>query len=110
MAAQRILLKHPSGKTAEIKLGFSWAACLLGPMWALVKKLWLHFFVLLIVIIPLNVLAEYAEHINNFSLNLISLLSFIAYMYICGRYAGSWLHAALLKRGYLPISTEKPNA
>ena len=110
MATQRVLLKHPNGKTAEIKMGFSWAACLLGPLWAIVKKLWLLFFVLVIVIIPLNLFADYAEHINSLPLSLISLLTFIAYMYICGRFASSWLHATLLKRGYLPVTTEESNA
>jgi hypothetical protein len=110
MATQRILLKHPSGKTAEIKMGFSWPACLLGPLWALVKRLWLHLFILIAAIIPLNVLSDYAEHIKSLPLNLISLLLFIAYMYICGRFASSWLHAGLLKRGYLPVISQEPNA
>ena len=110
MATQRILLKHPSGKAAEIKKGFSWPACFLGPLWALVKRLWLLFFVLVAVIVPINIFADYADHIKSLPLIFTSLLLFIAYMYICGRYANGWLHAALLKRGYLPVISEEPNA
>lgn len=58
MTTQKLQLKHPSGKTVEIKMGFYWSAFLLGPLWALVKTLWLHFFVLLFVLILINGAAE----------------------------------------------------
>ena len=39
---ERIYLRHPvRDETVEVKTGFSWAAFLLGFVWALMKRMWL---------------------------------------------------------------------
>ncbi|WP_047515933.1 MULTISPECIES: DUF2628 domain-containing protein [unclassified Methylophilus] len=110
MAKQLIIFRHPSGKVAKVTLGFSWLAFLLGPFWFLVKKMWVHFFVLLIVSLLLYLFSEYAEHIKSTSISLISSITLIAYAFVCGRYGNHWLQSSLLKRGYSPVMDQTVNA
>ncbi|MFD1122146.1 DUF2628 domain-containing protein [Methylophilus flavus] len=110
MVEQKVILKHPSGPVVEVKLGFSWVAFFLGPLWALIKAMWIHFFILLILLLLLNVFADYSEHLKSTPLSFISFFLFVAYMYVCGRYGNFWFHASLLNDGYLPIAEEHNNA
>lgn len=103
MTAKAIVFTHPSGKAAHVKLGFCWPAFLLGPAWALLKRLWLHLVALIAVLLPIVYLDGYAEHTRSLILNLIALALYIGYMVVCGRYGNYWLRSALIKKGYRAV-------
>ena len=79
-------------------------------MWALVKRLWLHMFVLLAIGAVLDIADTYAEHLGNKPLMMLSTIFFFIYMYVCGRYGNAWLHSTLLKRGYQPVQDDAESA
>jgi hypothetical protein len=95
-----LVMRHPTKGTATIPLGFSWPAFLLGPLWALAKRLWLVFALLLLGLIAITVLDLYAETRLNIALILFVLVLSMAYMYVCGKYGNAWWRWTLEKRGY----------
>lgn len=48
------IYKHPSGKLEAVKVGWSWPAFFFNFIWALIKKLWLVAFALIILHIVLG--------------------------------------------------------
>ncbi|WP_034380749.1 DUF2628 domain-containing protein [Herbaspirillum sp. CF444] len=99
-----IVLMHPSRKVAHVKVGFSWPAFLLGPLWAFVKRLWWHFLALILVLKMVNFATYYALSTESlFSLFLDIGIS-LTYMLVCGIYGNRWLMKALLKRGYVVVN------
>jgi hypothetical protein len=67
-------MRHPSGDTQQFTLGFSWGACILGPFWALYRRLWEV---------------------------LVTLVLYLAYMINCGVYGSRWRKWTLERRGYV---------
>ena len=110
MKAKTLVLVHPSRRTVAVKHGFSWPAFFLGPLWALVKRLWLHFGLLLAALLPIIVVDEYAEHLHSPMLGFVAMTLYLAYMLICGYFGNRWLRATLRKRGYAVSPTTMDDA
>ena len=98
-----VVLIHPSGKVAHVKVGFSWPAFLLGPLWALVKRLWWHFAALMLVFALINFITDSALSANSLFSTLLALGMSLTYMVICGVQGNTWLMKALMKRGYRDV-------
>lgn len=96
-----LTLIHPSGKVAQVKVGFSWPAFFLGPLWAIVKRLWLHFLILIMVAQALNFFMDHALSQDNLPSALLSIAMSLSYPFACGFYGNRWLLKTLLKRGYV---------
>lgn len=96
--------QHPSGKIKIIDVGFCWPACIFGPLWALVNKIWDAFFNLLAISVLLNFYLSYAEAQKSVWLVLIGLVMSLSVWYICGKIGNSWHMMHLEKRGYVRIS------
>ena len=99
-----IVLMHPSRKVAQVKVGFSWPAFLLGPLWAFVKRLWWHFFALILVLKMTNFVTDYALSSKSLLSIFLDLGISLTYMGICGVYGNRWLMKTLLKRGYVVVN------
>ena len=100
-------MRHPTRGTVEIPLGFSWPALVLGPLWALVKRLWMVFLLLVLGLVAITIVQLYAETSLNVTLILISLALSAVYMYACGKYGNAWWRWTLEQRGYQVAASEK---
>jgi hypothetical protein len=101
-----LLLQHPTRGTAHVSLGFSWAALLLGPIWAIAKRLWLVLALLIVTAMPLYLVHLYAEEKRSITLTAVDLVLCLVYAYICGRYGNSWWRWTLERRGFHLVREE----
>jgi hypothetical protein len=98
---RRQFLRHPNGKTAIVGVGFSWAAFIFGPLWALVKRQWLLFILLILLLVPINLALDLAEQAKNGAAMIAGLVLLLGYMFICGLYGNRWQKRFLERRGYI---------
>lgn len=96
---------HPSKKAAHVNVGFSWPAFFLGPLWALIKRLWWHFLVLLLVLTMTNFVTDYVISSKSLLSIFLDLGITLIYMLVCGIYGNRWLMNTLLKRGYIVVNS-----
>lgn len=101
----RILLKHANGRSVFVRVGFSWAAFIFGPLWALAKRQWLLFLMLTLTLIPLNLILDIAESTKNLSFVVFGYVLVIGYMIVCGVYGNRWLKRSLERKGYVNESS-----
>lgn len=96
---ERIYLQHPAGdETIAVSTGFSWAACLLGFIWALMKKLWLLAALMLGADLLISLVGLAGTTADVFSLFLS-----IAFAIYCGMNANEWHRRALERKGYVVV-------
>ena len=107
MPSNTIVLMNPSGKVAHVKIGFCWPAFLLGPLWALVKRMWLHSVLLIVAMLPISYLEGYSEHTGSMPMAILTIGLTVVYMVVCGRYFNQWRRSTLYKRGYRPTESGK---
>jgi hypothetical protein len=89
----------------RIKNGFSWPACLFGPLWAFVKRAWLLGFLLLIPVILLRIVEEVVYRSGTGTAGALFVLMFyLVYMYNVGRRGNAWLTSALRRKGYTEVT------
>jgi hypothetical protein len=90
-----LLVFHQAENMRFIKEGFSWAAFLFGPLWALAHLKWLTFGLMLCAI-SFIIALEYLGAISPEQGTIIMLgLAFIA-----GFEGNNWLKAGLVRRGW----------
>ncbi|MDE1181133.1 DUF2628 domain-containing protein [Paraburkholderia sp.] len=95
----RIFLKHPSrDETIAVATGFSWAACLLGFVWALMKRMWLLAALLLVADLLIGFIGLAGE-----SADIASLVLSILFAAFCGMNGNRWHRQALERQGYVPV-------
>ena len=102
-----LVLQHPTKGTAQVPLGFSWAALLLGPLWAMAKRLWFVSALLVLVAIPIVVIDLYSEAEQSIPLMGLASVLGIAYMLVCGKFASSWWRWTLERRGYQLVREDR---
>jgi uncharacterized protein DUF2628 len=102
-----VRMRHPAKGTVEVPMGFSWPALLLGPLWAIVKRLWLVFLLLVLALVPIAFVDLYSEANRNIALTVVALVLYIVYMYVCGRYGNDWWRWTLTRRGFVRV--EEPH-
>ena len=96
----RIYLQHPtSDETVAVNTGFSWAAFLLGFVWALMKRLWL----LALLMLATNLLIGLIGFAGP-TADVISLILSVAFAAYCGMNANKWHRSALERKGYVVLS------
>lgn len=100
-------MQHPAKGIVEVPLGFSWPALLLGPMWAIVKRLWLVFGFLLLALILITFVDLYSKASHSIALTVVPLVFYIAYMYVCGKYANAWWRWTLERRGFQLVREQR---
>ncbi|RQZ05378.1 DUF2628 domain-containing protein [Burkholderia sp. Bp9031] len=94
--SKRIYLQHPTrDETVAVNTGFNLAACLLGFIWALTKKLWVIALAMLAVDFALAVIG-----LAGATADRISLVLCILFAIYCGMFANEWHRRALERRGY----------
>jgi len=96
-----VRMRHPDKGTVDVPIGFSWPALVLGPLWAIAKRLWLVSFLLLLALVPLVFVDLYSKANRSIGLSVIALILYGVYMYVCGRYANDWWRWTLARRGFL---------
>ncbi|HEY1999999.1 DUF2628 domain-containing protein [Paraburkholderia sp.] len=98
---EQIYLQHPaSNERVAVSTGFSWSACLLGFIWALMKRLWLLAVLLLAVDLIITLIGFVGA-----AADVISLILSIAFAIYCGMNANQWHRRALERKGYV-VSSE----
>lgn len=89
----RVYLQHPTrDDSVGVPVGFSWMACLFGPVWAFSKRLWLIGAVMILVAIPVTILSD--------ALPPLGILIGIGIAALYGTKANEWHKNALLRKGY----------
>jgi hypothetical protein len=103
-----VVFEHPRKGKVEVPLGFSWPAFLLGPLWAIVKRLWLICSVLVLAALPITFIDLYAEAHKSIGLTFVALGLIIAYMVVCGRFGNAWWVWTLKRRGFEQRAINEP--
>ncbi|MEW6347344.1 MAG: DUF2628 domain-containing protein [Paraburkholderia sp.] len=94
---ERIYLQHPvRGETVEVSTGFSWAAFLLGFIWALMKRMWLVALLMLAVNLAIGLIG-----FAGATADVISLALSILFAIYCGMKANQWYRRDLERKGYV---------
>lgn len=100
--------KSPTGDTVRVKTGFSWQACFLGSISALLRRAWL-----MIAAGLTFFLAEFyfvggpAPTSRMAALGLALLGVYAVYMVFCGINGNRWLCDSLRRRSYTLIGEER---
>jgi hypothetical protein len=98
---RRQFLRHPDGKTAIVGVGFSWEAFIFGPLWALVKRQWFLFMLLILLLVPINLALDFVEQAKNTVAMIAGLVLLLGYMFVCGLYGNRWQKYSLERKGYI---------
>lgn len=94
---ERIYLQHPArGEMVEVSTGFSWAAFLLGFIWALMKRMWLVALLMLAADLVIGLIG-----FAGVTADVISLVLSIAFAIYCGINANQWYRRDLERKGYV---------
>jgi Protein of unknown function (DUF2628) len=94
-------LTSPKGLKRTVRKGFSWTAFLLGPLWALIKRSWIVFFLITIPFVGIVFVDEmFVQNTKSFWPMISSLGVYLVHMFICGKYGNQLLVWELQKRGY----------
>jgi hypothetical protein len=101
---QKVLMRHPTIGTVEVPLGFSWPAFFLGPLWAIVKRLWLVLALLILASLAITLVDALSDTQNSVALTFLTLGLSIVYVYVCGKYGNKWWRWTLERRGFQPMS------
>lgn len=96
-----VVMVHPSGRKADVRVGFSWPAFLLGPAWALAKRQWLLAVLMIVVLIADNFVAGLLQLSEAVWLQLAGGLLLVVYMIACGVYANAWHRYFLQRQGFV---------
>lgn len=92
-------MQHRStDETVAVATGFSWPACLLGPFWALMRRLWLVALLMLAVDLLLTVIG-----LAGMTADLISLVLSVAFAVYCGVNGNKWHRQALERKGFVVL-------
>jgi len=94
--ADRIYLGRPGTDDAiGVPTGFSWGAFLLGPIWALSRRMWFAAFAMVAVELALYLPGLWLDRGD-----IVTLLLSILFGIACGKYGNDWHRRVLEKRGY----------
>lgn len=96
-----VVMHHPVSEPQTIKSGFSWGACLLGPLWAIYRRLWMVLILMIGAFIPIVALDEFGQAKKDQALLLFVLFLYLAYMIVCGAFGNRWRKWTLEKRGFV---------
>jgi hypothetical protein len=97
---ERIYLRHPArDETVEVKTGFSWAAFLLGFVWALMKRMWLVALLMLAVDLAIGLIG-----FAGVTADVVSLLLSLVFAIYCGMRGNQWHRRDLERKGYVVLS------
>lgn len=96
-----VVLIDPSGKKADVRVGFSWPAFLLGPAWALAKRQWVLGVLMIIVLVAVNFIAGLLQLSDALWLQVAGGLLLAAYMIVCGMYGNAWHRYFLQRKGFV---------
>ncbi|CAG4928111.1 DUF2628 domain-containing protein [Paraburkholderia saeva] len=97
--AERIYLQHvETHETIAVATGFSWPACLLGPFWAVMRRLWLIALLMLAVDILITVIG-----LAGVTADLASFVLSIAFAAYCGVNGNKWHREALERKGFVAL-------
>jgi hypothetical protein len=99
--ATKHLYFHPQHGVAQVKQGFCWPAFLFGSLWALARRVYPLFFVMLVIDFALWFVTGYAEAHGSFGLALLGLFGLLAYAIIRGKRGNRWVQSFLVSRGYV---------
>ena len=99
-------LQAPDGTVHRIKNGFSWPACIFGPLCAFVKRAWTLGFVLLAPVVALRVVdAVVISSRMGIAGDLFILVLYLVVMYQFGSRGNALLVRALLRKGYKDVTS-----
>ncbi|SEB06089.1 DUF2628 domain-containing protein [Paraburkholderia sartisoli] len=97
--AEQIYLQHPvTHETIAVGTGFNWPACLFGPFWAVMRRLWRVALLMLIVDVLLSVIG-----LADVTVDLASLALSIAFAAYCGVNGNKWHRQALERKGFVAL-------
>lgn len=99
--ATKKLYFHPRRGAVEVKQGFCWPAFFFGSVWALARRIYPLFFVMLLVDLVLWFGTGYAKAHGSSGLALLSLLFAFAYAIVRGMRGNRWVESFLVARGYV---------
>jgi hypothetical protein len=102
-----VVFEHPTKGKIEVPVGFSWPACLLGPIWAIAKRLWLVCFLLVLTSLPFALVDLSVSDRKGIALTLVTLMLSFVYMYICGKFGNAWWRWTLKRRGFQPLTVDE---
>jgi hypothetical protein len=97
---ERIYLRHPArNETVEIRTGFSWAAFLLGFVWAWMKRMWLVGLLMLVADLAIGLIG-----FAGLTADVISLALSILFAVYCGMRGNQWHRRDLERKGYVTLA------
>lgn len=103
------IYKHPKHPVSTVvKVGFSWPAFIIGPLWYLLNKMWLTFLLSVALFIGAPLVLRQFERPENRTEALIGLLLSVLYFiiwFITGKIANFLLGEELLRNGYSVVAT-----
>jgi hypothetical protein len=110
MKAGRVGYWHPAHGYENVKSGFSWPAFFLGPIWAIVKRLWWIAAAMMVIDAALWFASGYAAARRDGAIALLYLVLVVIYAVLRGRWGNGWRRARLMRRGYRPMSDGQDSA
>jgi hypothetical protein len=100
---RRSIILSRGSTRQRIGIGFSWGAFLFGALWAIYRRLWLVFTVLVIITIPIWFLDGVAEARRSRELSYLGLILSISYMVVCGAFGNRLRRWTLERHGYAVV-------
>lgn len=100
--------KSPTGDIVRVKVGFSWQACFIGSLSALLRQVWAIVGIgLLFVLSEAYFMGAPAPTSRTAALAVALLGVYAVYMLFCGINGNRWLSDSLRRRSYAMIGEEK---
>jgi hypothetical protein len=91
---------HPQYGIALVKQGFCWPAFIFGSLWALARRVYPLFFVMLALEVALWFVTGYAAAQGLLGLAFLGLFGTLGYAIVRGKYGNRWVQSFLVARGY----------
>ncbi len=101
MASKKHFYFHPSRGAVQVKQGFCWPAFFFGSLWALARRAYPLFLVLLLLDFVLWFVLGFAEAQGSSGLALLGVLGVLVYAIVRGKRGNRWMESFLLSRGYV---------
>lgn len=107
LTTYRIYSRPGQATPIVVKVGFSWAAFIFGPLWFLVNKMWLNFLIVATLFVGGNLYFHHHRPATNTE-SLLFASAYALYLLIwfaIGKLANSLLAADLEEKGYRLVAT-----
>lgn len=98
------IYEHPERGRKAVKVGFSWVGFFFGPLWALLKRLWLIATTCLGLLVLLRLIKVGLGGSSNVFVATGYVTAHAIIKVVMGVFGNHWISRSLIRRGYHPIT------